>query len=128
MGSNARHPIPANKHNQGETPSPNGMKPQTVAIAAAMTAYGSCVCTWSNGSKSQAMAETMVVSLKGEQWSPNTAPLKTAATMQATKDSFPGDNVNATGNAKGIRTPIVPQDVPVVKEIRTPSRNTATGR
>ena len=74
------------------------------------------------------MEETMVVSLNGEQWSPNTAPLNTAATTDATKDSDPGAKLNATGKASGIKTPIVPQEVPVVKEMSTPSRNTTSGK
>jgi len=67
----------------------------------------------------------MVVSLKGEQWSPNTAPLKTAATAISRYDSckwgaMVWQAAAAIGIARGKRIPMVPQEVPVENEIREP--------
>ena len=71
------------------------------------------------------MEETIVVSLKGEQWSPNTAPLKTAATAICRYDSCHWGSMDwqaaaAMGIARGKRIPIVPQEVPVENEITEP--------
>ena len=70
----------------------------------------------------------MVVSLMGEQWSPKTAPLNTAAMTDAIIASDPGAKDKQTGMERGMSTPIVPQDVPVVKEMRTPRRKTERGK
>ena len=64
----------------------------------------------------------------GEQWSPKTAPLNTAAITAAIISSDPGDKDKHMGMARGMRTPMVPQDVPVVKEMSTPRIKTERGR
>ena len=57
-----------------------------------------------------------------------TAPLNTAAMTPAIIDSDPGAKVKQTGMDRGMSTPMVPQDVPVVKEIKTPRRKTDRGK
>ena len=69
-----------------------------------------------------------MVSLMGEQWSPKTAPLNTAAMTDAIIASDPGAKEKQTGMERGMSTPIVPQEVPVVKEIKTPRRKTDSGK
>ena len=64
----------------------------------------------------------------GEQWSPKTAPLNTAAMTDAIIASDPGAKEKQTGMERGMSTPIVPQEVPVVKEIKTPRRKTDNGK
>ena len=64
----------------------------------------------------------------GEQWSPKTAPLNTAAMTDAIIASDPGAKEKQTGMERGMSTPIVPQEVPVVKEIKTPRRKTDSGK
>ena len=70
----------------------------------------------------------MVVSLMGEQWSPKTAPLNTAAMTDAIIASDPGAKARETGMESGMSTPIVPQEVPVEKEMRTPRIKTDSGK
>ena len=70
----------------------------------------------------------MVVSLMGEQWSPNTAPLNTAAMTDAIIASDPGAKDKQTGMERGMNTPIVPQEVPVVKDMSTPRIKTDSGK
>ena len=57
-----------------------------------------------------------------------TAPLNTAAMTEAIIVSDPGAKVKQTGMERGMSTPIVPQEVPVVKEMRTPSIKTDKGK
>ena len=64
----------------------------------------------------------------GEQWSPKTAPLNTAAMTAAIIVSDPGAKEKQTGMERGMSTPIVPQEVPVVKEIKTPRIKTDSGK
>ena len=64
----------------------------------------------------------------GEQWSPKTAPLNTAAMTDAISASDPGAKEKQTGMERGMSTPIVPQEVPVVKEIKTPRRKIDSGK
>ena len=68
------------------------------------------------------------MSLIGEQWSPKTAPLNTAAMTDAIIVSDPGANDKQTGMERGMSTPIVPQEVPVVKDMSTPRIKTDSGK
>ena len=77
-------------------------------------AYGNWVLTWSIWSQADAIEETMVVSEIGEQWSPKTLPLKTAAIESARGELA----YKAVGTAIGIIIANVPQLVPVENEIK----------
>ncbi len=57
----------------------------------------------------------MVVSEMGEQWSPKVAPARTAATPTNIRL---GSRAATRGTTMGIMIPMVPQEVPVAKEIR----------
>ena len=74
----------------------------------------------------------MVVSEKGLQWSPKTAPPKTAPiVMESSVISSASDKStprrNANGSTSGIRSPNVPQEVPVKKEITAPEAKITRG-
>ena len=115
-------------NSNGEKPNPIGIKPIKIEIIDANKAYGNCVLTWLKGSISHAKDEIMVVSLNGEQWSPKTAPLKTAAMLGAMYvELIFSLNPKIIGRVNGINSPIVPHDVPVKKESIDPIRNRYVG-
>ena len=78
------------------------------------SAYGSCVDTWSMWLQRAPVEDRIVVSEIGEQWSPNTAPARTALSIgriSAISDAA------AISPAIGSMIPNVPQLVPVAKDI-----------
>mmetsp|Transcript_105997 Transcript_105997/g.210690 ORF Transcript_105997/g.210690 Transcript_105997/m.210690 type:complete len:101 (-) Transcript_105997:1019-1321(-) len=69
---------PIRMHTPAGVPPPAGAKPKQIAMMPINRAYGSCVFAWSNSDTCEDAADRMVVSLTGEQWSPQTAPPRTA--------------------------------------------------
>ena len=138
LGKPQSKKIPIPRHKIAGSPKPSGKKPTIKAISPAIMAKGSCVRTWSSGATPEAIEATIVVSENGLQWSPNTAPLKTAPIAATTKRSrststTPSVSEKITGIASGMSTPIAPHEVPVENEINAPSikipaGNKATGR
>ena len=132
LGKPQSKKIPTPRHKIAGSPKPSGKKPTTRAMSPAIMAKGSCVRTWSSGSTPEAIEATIVVSENGLQWSPNTAPLKTAPIAATTKRSrsrstAPSVSEKMTGIASGMSTPIAPQEVPVENEISAPSRKIPAG-
>ena len=81
--------------------------------------------TWSTWSDQAAIDEISVVSLIGEQWSPNTPPPSTALTTNGTDTDAPSRFMEAaSGSASGTMTANVPQLVPVAKAMVPAVRNT----
>ena len=67
----------------------------------------------------------MVVSDRGEQWSPNTPPPATAANTATTSwVTSPPLMLKARGRAMGIQIAKVPQEEPVAKAITSRTRKT----
>ena len=70
----------------------------------------------------------MVVSDRGEQWSPNTPPPATAANTATTMGfSSPPDMLKARGRAMGMQMAKVPQEEPVAKAITAATRKITAG-
>ena len=72
-------------------------------------------------SVAEAIDDSIVVSLIGEQWSPKIPP----ASEAATKGERGRPSVSAAGTAIGSIIPNVPQLVPVAKAIPPETRNTS---
>ena len=132
LGKSQSKKIPTPRHRIAGSPNPSGKKPTNKAISPAIIANGNCVRTCLSGATPEAIEATIVVSENGLQWSPNTAPLKTAPIAAVTKRSrsrsvAPSVSEKMTGIANGISTPIAPQEVPVENEISAPSRKIPAG-
>ena len=77
------------------------------------------------------MDESIVVSEIGEQWSPNTAPVRTApmeAIMRGVTVSVALDTAAAIGITMGMSIVLVPHEVPVAKAITMAIAKTKEGR
>eukprot|EP00951_Prasinocladus_malaysianus_P026000 scaffold229363_cov38-Prasinocladus_malaysianus.AAC.1 len=69
----------------------------------------------------------MVVSEIAVAWSPNTAPASTPETTRTKMFSSPPELIQDAGTTSGNMMDIVPQDVPVQKEMRAAMRNVKVG-
>jgi len=97
----------------------------TAEIAADINAYGNCVITWSIWLDPAPVDERIVVSEIGEQWSPKTAPAKTAANAGS---RMLISEAAAISPAIGSRIPNDPHDVPVEKAMIPATRNRRNGK
>ena len=73
---------PKQRSSHHGAPKPAGKVPINSATAPETNAYGICVRTWSISSHPEAMDVRIVVSDIGEQWSAQTAPVRTQAIVE----------------------------------------------
>ena len=97
----------------------------TADTPAAINAYGSCVNTWSIWCDPAPVELRIVVSEIGEQWSPNTAPASTAASVGSNSS---GSTAIIKSAPIGSMRPNVPQLVPVENAIRPAIANKMSGK
>ena len=71
--------VPSIKHTVHDTPNPTGIEQHSKDMRPDTIAYGNCVRTCSAWSHPVPTLDSTVVSEIGEQWSPQVAPLRTAA-------------------------------------------------
>ena len=90
--------------------------------------------TWSTWSHAEAVEERTVVSEIGAQWSPKIAPARTELIVPSRIEycipapkSAPPPSDTVRGITSGSRIVIVPQDVPVAKDIAAATTKTSHG-